>query len=208
MAQDLEKDQSLNLSDQVTLTATNNNNQQPQPGITFSDRFPYNNGNASSSNWGPELQRTVSHNPSIVVEFRRLSLEVSESINRRDSSLMLSKSVSNLDLNSKKSKKLQQDEYFEKLEFQTREGKYLCQAFNVDPLKGLDSSTASQRLQRDGPNMFSQKRPNYIWKLLRYLFGDFCSVLWIGVITYFICWVGLLFLCGHEGGDCFIKFFF
>jgi sodium/potassium-transporting ATPase subunit alpha len=37
-------------------------------------------------------------------------------------------------------------------------------------------------------NTFPSHRENYFKKLFFYVFGEFCSVLWIGVILFFICW--------------------
>ncbi|KAF8968636.1 hypothetical protein BDZ97DRAFT_1799384 [Flammula alnicola] len=52
----------------------------------------------------------------------------------------------------------------------------------LQPMFGVDPERA-RHLQRDGPNELLQKRPKYIWKFLGYLFGGFCSILWIGVIV-------------------------
>ncbi|KAJ3154476.1 hypothetical protein HDU86_004605 [Geranomyces michiganensis] len=78
--------------------------------------------------------------------------------------------------------------YFEKLNFHKADIATLCQQFNTDALRGLDDRAVSIRLERDGLNTFSQRRPSYIWKILRYLFGGFCSVLWVGVLVFFLCW--------------------
>lgn len=32
------------------------------------------------------------------------------------------------------------------------------------------------------------KKPNYVKKIIQYVFGGFCSILWIGSIIFFICW--------------------
>jgi sodium/potassium-transporting ATPase subunit alpha len=50
----------------------------------------------------------------------------------------------------------------------------------VSPEIGLDASAASKRLARNGPNVLSPKKSQYWKKILRYTFGDFCSILWIG----------------------------
>ncbi|KAF8957883.1 hypothetical protein BDZ97DRAFT_1669215 [Flammula alnicola] len=60
--------------------------------------------------------------------------------------------------------------------------------FGIDPERGLEKTIAAHHLQRDGPNELLQKQPKYIWKFLGYLFGGFCSILWIGVIVFFLCW--------------------
>jgi magnesium-transporting ATPase (P-type) len=56
----------------------------------------------------------------------------------------------------------------------------VCQRLNVSPEIGLDASAASKRLARNGPNVLSPKKNQYWKKILRYTFGDFCSILWIG----------------------------
>ncbi|KAJ3143270.1 hypothetical protein HDU90_000027 [Geranomyces variabilis] len=78
--------------------------------------------------------------------------------------------------------------YFEKLEFHKVDVGRLCQQFNTDAVKGLDDRAVKVRQERDGLNTFTQKRPSYIWKVLGYLFGGFCSVLWVGVLVFFLCW--------------------
>jgi len=53
---------------------------------------------------------------------------------------------------------------------------------------GLGTQDAASRLARDGKNTLPRKKPGYLKKFLQYIFGGFCSVLWIGVIIFFICW--------------------
>ncbi|KAJ3019529.1 hypothetical protein HKX48_002006 [Thoreauomyces humboldtii] len=79
-------------------------------------------------------------------------------------------------------------QYFEQLEFHKLDAQRLCQQFNTDSLKGLDDRAVKIRQDRDGLNTFSQKHPSYIWKVLGYLFGGFCSVLWVGVLVFLLCW--------------------
>ncbi|KAG6815332.1 hypothetical protein H0H93_010108, partial [Arthromyces matolae] len=78
--------------------------------------------------------------------------------------------------------------FFEQLTFHNMSVERLCGQFNVSAEKGLDETVAARNIQRDGKNVIAQARPNYIWKLLSYLFGGFCSILWVGVIIFFICW--------------------
>ncbi|ORX34849.1 K, P-type ATPase [Kockovaella imperatae] len=79
-------------------------------------------------------------------------------------------------------------EFFAKLDYHTLPADEVCQRLNVSRTLGLDKAAAAKRLQRNGPNRLSKGNPQYWKKILRYLFGDFCSVLWIGVIIFFISW--------------------
>ncbi|KAG0029644.1 hypothetical protein BGZ81_003571 [Podila clonocystis] len=38
------------------------------------------------------------------------------------------------------------------------------------------------------PSVASRPMPNFVKKILGYVFGGFCSVLWVGVLTFFLCW--------------------
>ena len=79
-------------------------------------------------------------------------------------------------------------DFFAGLEFHKLSVDEVCQRLNVSQTLGLDKGAAAKRLQRNGPNKLSKSNPQYWKKLVRYLFGDFCSVLWIGVIIFFISW--------------------
>jgi sodium/potassium-transporting ATPase subunit alpha len=87
-----------------------------------------------------------------------------------------------------KAEKDEDKDYFANLDFHILDGPKICQELGVDVDKGLDASEAAGRLSRDGPNTFPSRRENYFKKLFFYVFGGFCSVLWIGVIIFFICW--------------------
>ncbi len=79
-------------------------------------------------------------------------------------------------------------EFFGKLDFHTIPTQSVCQQFNVDPDKGLEEQTVVGRLHRNGKNVITQRRTNYAKKLFKYLFGGFCSILWVGVVIFFISW--------------------
>jgi sodium/potassium-transporting ATPase subunit alpha len=79
-------------------------------------------------------------------------------------------------------------DYFTDLDFHLLDGPQICKQFDVSLDTGLDASEAAARLSRDGPNTFAGRRENYLKKLFFYVFGGFCSVLWVGVIIFFICW--------------------
>lgn len=74
--------------------------------------------------------------------------------------------------------------FFGKLDFHSVSAHDVCQRFNVSPSSGLDGSSAAKRLTRNGPNVLVQRKPQYWKKMLRYLFGDFCSILWVGESTH------------------------
>lgn len=119
----------------------------------------------------------VGANAGIPIEFRTLSIQISES-------QTAPKEV----LAEEPKEKLPNQDYFESLDFHTLSLDSLCQQFNVDPRTGLSSSAAATRLARDGKNVIAQHRENYLKKLFFYVFGGFCSILWVGVIIFFICW--------------------
>ncbi|KAJ5457798.1 hypothetical protein N7475_009186 [Penicillium sp. IBT 31633x] len=111
------------------------------------------------------------------IEFRTLSIQVSESQNAPKDAAT----------GPPKDKQPHQD-YFENLDFHIISTENLCREFNVDRRTGLSSSAAATRLQRDGKNLIAHHRENYLKKIFFYVFGGFCSVLWVGVVIFFICW--------------------
>jgi sodium/potassium-transporting ATPase subunit alpha len=64
----------------------------------------------------------------------------------------------------------------------------LLDRLSVTPTQGLSKVAAAQLLQERGHNVLPSKKPKYFKKLLNYVFGGFCSILWVGVIIFFICW--------------------
>ena len=82
----------------------------------------------------------------------------------------------------------QDADFFSKLDHHSISAEAVCNRFNVSLNSGLDTSAAERRLQRNGKNVLTQKKSQYWKKVLRYLFGDFCSILWVGVIIFFISW--------------------
>ncbi|OOQ83154.1 putative Na/K ATPase alpha 1 subunit [Penicillium brasilianum] len=122
-------------------------------------------------------QTAVGANAGIPIEFRTLSIQISESQNAPKEVVA-----------ETPKEKLPNQDYFETLDFHTLSQDSLCQQFNVDPRTGLSSSAAATRLARDGKNVIAQHRENYLKKLFFYVFGGFCSILWVGVIIFFICW--------------------
>ncbi|KAI1441150.1 hypothetical protein F5Y02DRAFT_431454 [Annulohypoxylon stygium] len=111
------------------------------------------------------------------IEYRTLSIHVSESRNVD----------SNTPADVKVAAKDDRD-YFANLTFHESDPSQVCQQLNVDPNQGLSKSAAAMRLERDGENTLPRPKTNYLKKLFFYVFGGFCSVLWVGVIIFFICW--------------------
>jgi sodium/potassium-transporting ATPase subunit alpha len=112
------------------------------------------------------------------IEFRTLSIQVGES--QAAASHPPIKRTDNTEDGAK--------EYFEQLDYHILSTKNVCDRFNVLESLGLSQNAAATRLQRDGKNEIPHPRERYLGKLLGYVFGGFCSVLWIGVIIFFICW--------------------
>ncbi|KAF3020231.1 hypothetical protein E8E14_011893 [Neopestalotiopsis sp. 37M] len=113
----------------------------------------------------------------VQIEYRTLSIHVSESRHHEpDSSDDL------------KNPKKEAENYFANLTYHELDKDQICQQLNVAVTQGLSDNAANTRTQRDGKNNLPQPRVNYFKKLFFYVFGGFCSILWVGVIIFFICW--------------------
>ncbi|KAG6869423.1 hypothetical protein C0995_003189, partial [Termitomyces sp. Mi166 len=112
---------------------------------------------------------SVNPNLSLPIAFRTLSIQVAE---------------------SQHPGKPQDDvvNFFEQLTYQNVSVEKLCGMFGTTADHGLDNVVAARNIQRDGKNTIAKKKPKYLWKLISYLFGGFCSILWVAVIIFFICW--------------------
>lgn len=122
-------------------------------------------------------RRATSQYPAIPIEYRTLSIQASQSRNvEADTSA-----------DTKKVKKDDED-YFANLTFHELDVTQICQQLNVARDQGLSEEAAARRLQRDGRNTLPKTKTNYWKKIVSYVFGGFCSVLWVGVIIFFICW--------------------
>ncbi|KAI0380506.1 hypothetical protein F5Y04DRAFT_281898 [Hypomontagnella monticulosa] len=119
----------------------------------------------------------VSPYSGLPIEYRTLSIHVSES--------RIVDSAPPADL-----KAVDKDDrdYFANLTYHELDPAQVCQQLNVDGAQGLSDSAAARRLERDGANTLPKPKTNYLKKLFFYTFGGFCSVLWVGVIIFFICW--------------------
>ncbi|KAF4584030.1 ATPase, P-type, transmembrane domain protein [Ophiocordyceps camponoti-floridani] len=114
----------------------------------------------------------------VQIEYRSLSMHVAESTR-----------VNNLaDDKDLVKDKDDHDAYFAGLSYHKLSTHDICQQLNVSRTAGLSDEAAARRLARDGRNTLPRAKSNYAAKLLTYLFGGFCSVLWLGVIIFFLCW--------------------
>jgi len=113
------------------------------------------------------------------IEHRTLSFQVSHS--------QAQAAARGVEVESKEREE-EDHKYFARLAYHTLNTDEVCQRLNVLPLQGLSESVAVQRLQRDGKNTIPTRRENYLKKLFWYVFGGFCSVLWVGAIVFFLCW--------------------
>jgi len=123
----------------------------------------------------------------VPIEFRTLSIHVTET-NR-------SGKHGNGGAFSKKGNKGKKDadlslesDFFATADFHKLTPSEIDLRFNSNATQGLASIEAKRRLQSHGPNTLQMRKPNYVKKILGYLFGGFCSILWVGAITFFICW--------------------
>ncbi|KAJ4123249.1 hypothetical protein NW768_009781 [Fusarium equiseti] len=111
------------------------------------------------------------------IEYRTLSIQVTEAKQTAESD------------DSKTAARPKTDEdYFSKLQYHELQVEQLCQQLNVSAGEGLSESAAATRLERDGKNTLPHPKTNYIKRTLKYIFGGFCSVLWVGAIIFFLCW--------------------
>ncbi|THC93834.1 hypothetical protein EYZ11_006686 [Aspergillus tanneri] len=77
--------------------------------------------------------------------------------------------------------------YFEDLDYHSLPVDTIYRDLGVTA-EGLSPTEVAARLARNGMNSLPHRPPNYVMKLLKYVFGGFCSVLWVGVVIFFICW--------------------
>ena len=127
-------------------------------------------------------RRASAANATVPIGFRTLSFQVSASQAKTDS---VEKSTHE---HKHKPPIAKQGTNFEKVDEHTVDIDTIYQRLRVSPSQGLSNDAAAKRLQQDGPNVLPSRRQNYIKKLLGYIFGGFCSILWVGVIIFFICW--------------------
>ena len=115
----------------------------------------------------------------VPIEYRTLSIQVAESQAFPDDAA---------DIKGTANAKKDDQDYFANLSFHQLAVDQICQQLNVSSDQGLSQESAARRLERDGQNTLPRPKTNYAKKLFWYLFGGFCSVLWVGVVIFFLCW--------------------
>ncbi|PHH68502.1 hypothetical protein CDD83_6071 [Cordyceps sp. RAO-2017] len=121
----------------------------------------------------------------VPIEYRTLSSHVAESRNA-DADADADAAPGGAD--AKATVRRDDQDYFANLNLHELGADQLCQQLNVAPGSGLSESAAANRLRRDGANTLPRAKTNYGRKVFGYVFGGFCSVLWVGVIIFFLCW--------------------
>lgn len=89
---------------------------------------------------------------------------------------------------SKEDELVTETDFFSAVDFHKLSESEINLRFNSDPTSGLTQPEAGRRLKANGLNTLDSPKPNYFKMVLGYTFGGFCSILWIGVITFLICW--------------------
>ncbi|KAM5350291.1 hypothetical protein ACJ41O_006796 [Fusarium nematophilum] len=115
----------------------------------------------------------------VQIEYRTLSIQVTEAKQAEPAPE---------DVKDKGLKNKDDEDYFANLQYHELQVEQLCQQLNVSPGSGLSENAAAVRLERDGGNSLPHPKTNYIKRSLKYVFGGFCSVLWVGAIIFFLCW--------------------
>ncbi|KAK9370459.1 sodium/potassium-transporting ATPase [Lipomyces kononenkoae] len=132
-----------------------------------------------SRSWSVHSDRSnVDSALEIPIADRRLSIQVSENQALLEE---VRKSRRQTDATANK-------DYFESLTFHTLSAARLFQQFDADFAHGLSTLAAEIRLHRDGKNVISKYSENYLKAVFFYVFGRLCSILWVGVIIFFLCW--------------------
>lgn len=118
----------------------------------------------------------------VKIEYRTLSIHVSESRQAQPDRASQKHAIADSKLKQEAS-----EDYFAGLSYHEQSKQQVCQLLNVAPDQGLSDEAAAVRLERDGRNMLPRQKTNYFKKVFWYTFGGFCSVLWVGVIVFFLC---------------------
>ncbi|KAG0216290.1 hypothetical protein BGX28_004656 [Mortierella sp. GBA30] len=129
----------------------------------------------------------------VPIEFRTLSIHVTETHRSRNLGNVPSKTTqkSRWGWKGKEQKEREiaaETDFFSTVDFHKLSEPEINLRFNVNDTHGLTKAEAEHRLKVHGPNTLQMRKPNYIKKIFGYLFGGFCSILWLGVITFILCW--------------------
>ncbi|KAF9435422.1 hypothetical protein BGZ76_006327 [Entomortierella beljakovae] len=118
----------------------------------------------------------------VPIEFRTLSIHVTETHrSNKTGQFKTSKTKTDEDLSA-------ETDFFATADFHKLTLAEIALRFNSNETLGLEQAEADRRLQAHGANTLTTRKPNYLKRCLKYVFGGFCSVLWVGVITFFVCW--------------------
>lgn len=161
-----------------------------QQRITFEpDERPSQRGHGTESRYGSiscaptsSVRSRTQFVTDIPIEYRTLSFEVSDS-----QTIGEIKNKSTEGRMETKEEKQEDKHYLANLKFHLLETHVACEQLHVTPGRGLSADDAAARLSCNG-NSFLSCYENYLRKLLMYIFGGFCCVLYVGIIIFFICW--------------------
>lgn len=129
------------------------------------------------------MERAQGH--AVPIEFRTLSISVTET----HRSIKAGETLFQRDSKGKKGEGIASEtDFFASVDFHKLTPAEINLRFNTNEVLGLEQAEAERRLRSNGPNSLDTRKPNYIKKNLGYVFGGFNAVLWLGVITFFICW--------------------
>ncbi|KAF9093058.1 hypothetical protein BGX23_003676 [Mortierella sp. AD031] len=137
------------------------------------------------------MERAQGH--ALPIEFRTLSIHVTET-HRSNKTATGIPSVDKKGKNKKSKDEpiTSETDFFATVDFHKLTPAEINLRFNSNETLGLAQAEAERRLRTNGPNTLVTRKPNYVKKTLGYVFGGFCSVLWVGVVTFFICWQPIL----------------
>ncbi|KAJ5613412.1 hypothetical protein N7510_006606 [Penicillium lagena] len=184
------KDKSSTQLDQDPVENAKSHPQPEQYGVSMQQRAISFGPDERRGRRGSKHRRSISRSrsrsraqsvSSIPIEFRRMSFQIAESETREKSEVDLKGGE------NKKGETPDDSRYFESLQFHHQYIDALYQHFN-STIDGLSSGEAASRLASNGKNELPHVPTNYLKRILKYVFGGFCSILWIGVIIFFICW--------------------
>ncbi|KAG0031325.1 hypothetical protein BGZ82_007028 [Podila clonocystis] len=122
----------------------------------------------------------------VPIEFRTLSVHVTETQRSAKGGFFSKKDAKGKQ--KKEDELASESDYFATVDFHKLTPAELALRFNSNEALGLPQNEAQRRLQANGPNSLAARKPNFVKKILGYVFGGFCSVLWVGVLTFFLCW--------------------
>ncbi|KAG0004569.1 hypothetical protein BGZ79_008820 [Entomortierella chlamydospora] len=127
----------------------------------------------------------------VPIEFRTLSIHVTETHRSGKQGNVLAKSKKSSwgwKGKGRDEDLLDETDFFTTTDFHKLTDAEVYLRFNTNESLGLTKAEAERRFKTNGPNTLTARKPNYLKKVLGYLFGGFCSILWLGVITFIICW--------------------